>query len=54
MKKFILATLFVLCGIFIGMLMMICIFTPEKTKYGEYTSPYLYWTNDAYFQKNFK
>lgn len=27
--------------------------TPEKTRFGTYTDPILYWTNDTYFANNF-
>lgn len=54
MKKLVQIILVMLFGMTLGVLLMICLFTPEKTKYGEYTSPYLYWTSDVYFNKNFK
>lgn len=42
---------------FIAMLMVMvfimCIITPEKTSFGEYTDPIKYWTSDAYVRNNF-
>lgn len=35
------------------MMLLMCIVTPEKTVYGEYTNPVKYWTSDAYFNSNF-
>lgn len=35
------------------MILLMCIVTPEKTVYGEYTNPIKYWTSDAYFNSNF-
>lgn len=35
------------------MMLLMCIVTPEKTIYGEYTNPVKYWTSDAYFNSNF-
>jgi len=32
---------------------MLCLLTPEKTKYNTYTDPYKYWTSDAYLCENF-
>ena len=42
----------------IAMLMVtvfiMCIITPEKTSFGEYTDPIKYWTSDAYVRNNFE
>lgn len=35
------------------MMLLMCIVTPEKTIYGEYTNPVKYWTSDTYFNSNF-
>ena len=47
----------IVCGI-VGFIiiatMFICIFTPEKTIKGEYTQPFKYWTDDIYFNENFR
>ena len=34
-------------------LMLIAAITPEKDKFGKYTQPLQYWTDDAYYQANF-
>ena len=36
------------------MMLILCVITPEKTVYGEYTNPVKYWTSDAYFNSNFR
>lgn len=32
----------------------LCILTPERDKFGNYTNPVQYWTNNAYFNTHFK
>lgn len=34
-------------------LMLLCLITPDKTKYGIYTEPVKYWTDNEYFKNNF-
>ena len=36
-----------------GMVFIMCIVTPEKTSFGEYTNPIKYWTSDTYVRNNF-
>lgn len=40
-------------GVMFTVIIMVCLFTPEKTKSGEYTNVYKYWTSDAYICENF-
>lgn len=35
------------------LLFMVCLFTPHKTKHGQFTDPWKYWTSEEYFQNNF-
>lgn len=42
-----------LAPILVFMILFIAIFTPEKDKYGNFTDPIEYWTNDTYFENNF-
>lgn len=34
-------------------LFIMCFFTPEKTKSGQYTNAWHYWTSEEYFNNNF-
>lgn len=34
-------------------LCMLCILTPQKDKFGQYTQPVEYWTSEEYFQAHF-
>lgn len=34
-------------------LFIMCFFTPEKTKSGQYTNAWQYWTSEEYFNNNF-
>lgn len=43
----------VACCVFMVLMLFICIFTPHKTKYGNFTDPYKYWTSDTYICQNF-
>lgn len=45
--------LYFIIGLFIGTVFMFALFTPEKTKDGDYTNPLLYWTDDTYVAENF-
>ncbi len=42
-----------LIGMLLVMVFLMCIVTPEKTAYGEYTNPVKYWTSDVYVRDNF-
>lgn len=53
LNKFIQVLLMALLGIVFVAIVLICILTPEKTKYNKYTNVYKYWTNDAYLCENF-
>ena len=41
-------------AMFVSCVLLICLFTPEKTKDGSYTDVYKYWTSDAYLCQNFE
>ena len=47
----------IVLGTMLGAIMfcgcVLCMFTPHKTKYNEFTDVYKYWLDDAYFCKNF-
>ena len=43
-----------LSGLLIVVMLALLIMTPDKTKSGEYTSFWKYWTDNAYFETNFK
>lgn len=46
----------ILAGLIFGLiflLVFICLITPEKDKNGNFTQPYKYWTDSAYFEANF-
>lgn len=43
----------VVCGLLIVFMSATLIITPDKTKSGEYTNLWRYWTDDAYFTSNF-
>lgn len=38
---------------FIFFLILVALITPEKDKNGNYTQPYKYWTDSAYYEANF-
>lgn len=40
-------------GLLIVFILAILIMTPDKTKSGEYTNLWKYWTDDVYFTSNF-
>ena len=40
-------------AMFVSCILLVCLFTPEKTKNGSYTDVYNYWTSDAYLCQNF-
>lgn len=42
-----------LIALLMVMVFILCIVTPEKTVYGEYTDLVKYWTSDSYFISNF-
>lgn len=54
MKKILDGMICVIIGTAIMTMMFICILTPEKTNKGEYTQPFKYWTDNTYFNENFK
>lgn len=37
----------------IQVIFLICILTPERDKFGNYTDPIKYWTSDTYLYTNF-
>jgi hypothetical protein len=37
----------------VGILLAVCILTPEKTKGGDYVQPWQYWTSAEYIKANF-
>jgi hypothetical protein len=41
-------------GLLIVFMLVILIMTPDKTSSGEYTNVWKYWTDNAYFNQNFK
>lgn len=43
----------VVCRLLIVFMLAILVLTPDKTKSGEYTNLWKYWTDDAYFTSNF-
>lgn len=51
------ANLCIAIGMCLGSVMLImsvaCLFTPHKTKYGEFTDVVKYWTDNTYFCRNF-
>ena len=51
--KFIGAVICVAACVCIVLMILMCIFTPHKTKYGHFTDPYKYWTSEAYICQNF-
>ena len=53
MQKILFGTLGFIVMLMFSILLWIMILTPEKTKYGEFTQPFKYWTDDSYFQQNF-
>jgi hypothetical protein len=40
-------------AVVLGVLLAVCILTPEKTKAGNYTDPIQYWTSAEYVKANF-
>ncbi len=42
-----------MCGGITFALCVLCIFTPYKTKYNQFTDVIKYWTDDVYFCENF-
>lgn len=42
-----------LCMLFMIAVIFLGLFTPHKTKYGYFTDPYKYWTDEAYVCQNF-
>lgn len=47
------AIIIMLLGTIIMTAFLMCLMTPEKTKSGDYTNVYKYWTDDAYLCQNF-
>ena len=43
----------IFCIVFIISILLVCIFTPEKTKNGEYTNIVKYWFDSEYVDNNF-
>lgn len=54
MRKFVENSLGIIFGMVVLTMITLCVITPEKTNKGEYTNPYKYWTDDTYFNENFK
>lgn len=44
---------FIIVGMFMTIVLAIGLMTPEKTKNGNYTDVWKYWTNDTYLCQNF-
>lgn len=53
MVKVIEYSLGTLLGMTFVLMFMLCILTPEKDKYGDYTQPFKYWTSESYFEQHF-
>lgn len=53
MMKYITYAILGIIALLMVMVFILCIVTPEKTAYGEYTNPVKYWTSDTYFKSNF-
>ena len=45
MRKFLDGLFCLIIGMVFTTTMMLCVLTPEKTKYGEFTQPFKYWTD---------
>lgn len=54
MRRFLDGLFCIIVGMVFTTTMMLCILTPEKTDKGEYTQPFKYWTDNQYFNDNFK
>lgn len=56
MEKIKTAFIYMLGGmlaLFMVLLFVLCLLTPEKTKGGEYVQPWKYWTSAEYIKANF-
>ena len=51
--KYCVYTVLSIIALLMVMMLILCVITPEKTVYGEYTNPVKYWTSDAYVRNNF-
>lgn len=40
-------------ALFMALLFVLCLLTPEKTKSGDYVQPWKYWTSAEYIKTNF-
>lgn len=54
MRKFLDGLFCIIVGTAMMTIVFMCVLTPEKTNKGEYTQPFKYWTDDTYFNENFK
>jgi len=43
----------IIIALFVLLVSIVCILTPEKTKHGTYTDVVKYWMSDAYLCENF-
>ena len=53
MMKYCMYAVLGIIALLMVMMLILCVITPEKTVYGEYTDPVKYWTSDAYVRNNF-
>ena len=53
MMKYCVYTVLGIIALLMVRMRILCVVTPEKTVYGEYTNPVKYWTSDAYVRNNF-
>lgn len=52
-QDFLTACVACLLAFVLVLLLMVCLFTPHKTKDGQFTDPLKYWTSEEYYQNNF-
>ena len=52
-KKAFICTLGGVFVLFMVLLFVLCLLTPEKTKGGDYVQPWKYWTSAEYIKANF-
>jgi hypothetical protein len=52
-KTAFICTLGGLFALFLVLLFVLCLLTPEKTKGGDYVQPWQYWTSAEYIKANF-
>jgi hypothetical protein len=52
-QDFLTACVACLLAFVLVLLFIVCLFTPHKTKDGQFTDPLKYWTSEEYYQNNF-